>query len=117
MADDKLMPEKARFKSYLGRPWKEFSRTIIMETEIDDLIDPQGWMPWQGNFALSTLYYAEFNNKGPGADVKGRVTWPGHKVIKREEAVKYTVGQFIQGETWLKGDYGVAIPVRFTLSA
>ncbi|WOH09017.1 hypothetical protein DCAR_0728469 [Daucus carota subsp. sativus] len=113
MADDELSPEKQNFRSYLGRPWKAYSRTIVMETEIDDVIDPQGWLPWEGKFALSTLFYAEYNNKGAGSDVKRRVNWPGFKVIKKDQALKYTVGQFINGDSWLKGDVGT--PVRFDL--
>ncbi|KAL1805010.1 hypothetical protein DCAR_0830796 [Daucus carota subsp. sativus] len=113
MADDELKPVKADFKSYLGRPWKEFSRTIIMETEIDDVIDPEGWLAWDGDFALSTLFYAEYNNKGPGSDTNSRVKWPGFQVINKDEAVKYTVGPFLQGDSWLKGDVGT--PVHFDL--
>lgn len=100
--DDKLVPEKGKIKSYLGRPWKEYSRTIIMETEIGDIIQPDGWLPWAGSFALNTLYYAEFNNTGPGASTKARVNWAGHKVINKQEASKFTVGSFLNG-TWIKG--------------
>ncbi|KAK6147534.1 hypothetical protein DH2020_018446 [Rehmannia glutinosa] len=110
LADDKLEPEKGKFKSYLGRPWKEYSRTVIMETQIGDLIEPEGWLEWSGDFALSTLYYAEFSNKGAGANTSGRVKWPGYKVIKRDEAMKFTVGPFLQGESWLKNS---TVPVRF----
>ncbi|XP_073141526.1 putative pectinesterase/pectinesterase inhibitor 45 [Henckelia pumila] len=113
LADDKLEPEKAKFKSYLGRPWKEYSRTIVMESEIGDLIHPEGWMEWSGDFALKTLYYAEFNNKGAGSDTSGRVKWPGYKVIKKEDAMKFTVGPFLQGESWLKS---ASVPVRFGMS-
>jgi len=102
LADDKLNSEKAKIKSYLGRPWKEYSRTIIMETEIGDLIQPAGWLEWSGDFALKTLYYAEYNNKGPGSSTSGRVKWPGYKAIKREDALKFTVGPFLQGNNWLK---------------
>ncbi|KAK2992576.1 hypothetical protein RJ640_009186, partial [Escallonia rubra] len=112
LADDKLEPAKSKIKSYLGRPWKEYSRTIVMESEIDDLIHPEGWLPWNGDFALKTLYYAEYNNKGTGANLKARVKWPGYKVIKKEEAMKYTVGPFIQGDSWLKA---ADIPVHFGL--
>ncbi|KAL2503385.1 putative pectinesterase/pectinesterase inhibitor 13 [Forsythia ovata] len=110
LADDTLEPEKAKFKSYLGRPWKEYSRTVIMETQIGDLIRPAGWLEWNGDFALKTLYYAEYNNKGPGSSTSGRIKWPGYKVIKREDALKFTVGPFLQGDTWLKSDQ---VPVRF----
>ncbi|XP_075517508.1 LOW QUALITY PROTEIN: putative pectinesterase/pectinesterase inhibitor 45 [Primulina tabacum] len=112
LADPKLEPEKAKFKNYLGRPWKEYSRTIVMESEIGDLIQPEGWLEWEGDFALKTLYYAEFNNKGPGSNTSGRVKWPGCKTIKREDALKYTVGPFLQGESWLKNPI---VPVRFGL--
>ncbi|KAL7133320.1 hypothetical protein ABFS83_12G132700 [Erythranthe nasuta] len=110
LADDKLEPEKAKFRSYLGRPWKEYSRTVVMETEIGDFIEAEGWMEWSGDFALKTLFYAEYNNKGAGASTTGRVKWPGCKVIKKEDAVKFSVGPFLQGETWLKNP---DVPVRF----
>ncbi|KAJ7955368.1 Pectinesterase [Quillaja saponaria] len=110
-ADDSLTPVKSQFKSYLGRPWKEYSRTIIMDSTIEDIIHPDGFLPWQGEFALKTLYYAEYNNKGSGAKVTARVKWPGYKVINKQEAFKYTVGPFLQG-SWLNG---TGVPVKFGL--
>ena len=101
-ADDKLVPVKDKIKSYLGRPWKEFSRTIIMESEIGDFIHPDGFMPWEGEFALKTLYYAEYGNTGAGASTSARVKWSGYKVINKEEASKFTVGNFLQG-SWISG--------------
>ncbi|CAJ1969803.1 unnamed protein product, partial [Sphenostylis stenocarpa] len=70
--DDKLVPIKDKIGSYLGRPWKEFSRTIVMESEIGDFIHPDGWTAWNGDFALKTLYYAEYGNTGPGATTNMR---------------------------------------------
>ncbi|KHN34209.1 Putative pectinesterase/pectinesterase inhibitor 13 [Glycine soja] len=101
-ADTDLVPLKDTIKNYLGRPWKEYSRTIIMETQIDDLIHPDGFLPWEGNFALSTLYYGEYNNNGAGSSTTARVNWPGRKVINRDEATRYTVEAFLQG-TWING--------------
>ncbi|KAM3693855.1 hypothetical protein ACJW30_07G015600 [Castanea mollissima] len=109
--DKKLTPAKSQIRSYLGRPWKEYSRTIIMESSIEDIIHPDGWLPWEGDFALKTLSYAEYNNKGPGAKVNARVKWPGHKIIRREEATKYTVGPFLQGN-WITA---AGVPVHFGL--
>lgn len=37
-----MLAVRKEFKSYLGRP-RKFSRTVIMESFIDDLIDPEGW--------------------------------------------------------------------------
>ncbi|KAJ6849062.1 putative pectinesterase/pectinesterase inhibitor 41 [Iris pallida] len=87
--------------TYLGRPWKEYSRTVIMSSFVDGLVDPAGWLPWNGDFALSTLYYAEFNNTGPGSDTSQRVAWAGYHVIDSADAVNFTVSSFVLGDNWL----------------
>ncbi|XP_019428700.1 PREDICTED: pectinesterase-like [Lupinus angustifolius] len=97
-----LIPVKSSFKNYLGRPWKLYSRTVFLKSYIDDLIDPAGWLEWNETFALDTLYYGEYMNKGPGSKISGRVAWPGYRVINNSiEASQFTVGQFIQGNDWL----------------
>lgn len=106
-----LVRVKAKVKSYLGRPWKEYSRTIVMESTIGDFIQPDGWLPWKGEKGLKTLYYAEFDNKGPGSKTDARVKWPGYHVINKEEAKKFTIKPFIQGD-WIS-DMGA--PVHFGL--
>ncbi|XP_018716326.2 pectinesterase-like [Eucalyptus grandis] len=101
--EQKLYPVRLQIPSYLGRPWKQYSRTVIMESTIGDLIQPAGYMPWSGNFALDTLYYAEYANRGPGAATDKRVKWKGFHVIKnRNEALQFTASPFIQGNQWLK---------------
>ncbi|GMI78661.1 hypothetical protein like AT3G05610 [Hibiscus trionum] len=95
------LPVKARSKSYLGRPWKQFSRTIIMQSQLDDIIAPEGWCPWNGNFALDTLWYAEFNNRGPGADQTNRVKWKGIQKITATQAQQFTAGVFLVGGDWI----------------
>ncbi|KGN57132.1 pectinesterase [Cucumis sativus] len=89
-------------KAFLGRPWKQYSRTIIMQSQIDDLIQPEGWLPWTGNFALNTLFYAEINNRGPGAATDKRVKWKGIKKITMEHALDFTAARFIRGDPWIK---------------
>ncbi|XP_010937249.1 pectinesterase [Elaeis guineensis] len=97
-----LEPVKSSFRSYLGRPWKEYSRTLIMESEIGDVIDPAGWHEWNGPFGLDTLYYGEYKNTGAGAGTAGRVKWKGHEVITDAgEAEKFTPGNFLGGSNWL----------------
>ncbi|KAL5572280.1 hypothetical protein UlMin_021877 [Ulmus minor] len=96
-------PVKHSYESYLGRPWKEYSRAVVMQSTIDDAIKPSGWVEWPGNgkSVLSSLYFAEFANVGPGAGISGRVKWPGFKVIGANEASKFTVANFIDGTSWL----------------
>ncbi|CAH8322690.1 unnamed protein product [Eruca vesicaria subsp. sativa] len=92
---------KSSFKAYLGRPWKYFSRTIIIKSFIDDLVDPAGWLEWNGTAGLETLYYGEYMNEGPGSNMTHRVKWPGYRRINATEATQFTVGPFIDGRTWL----------------
>ncbi|CAN1859301.1 Probable pectinesterase/pectinesterase inhibitor 41 [Linum perenne] len=88
--------------TYLGRPWKEYSRTVYLRSWLDQLVEPVGWRAWDGEFALATLYYGEFENSGPGSGTAGRVTWPGYRVIVNEtEAGNFTVDGFLVGSVWL----------------
>lgn len=104
MAAADLQPVVGSFKSYLGRPWKEYSRTVFMQTFLDTLVDPAGWLAWDGDFALKTLYYGEYKNIGPASSTSGRVKWPGFKVItSKSEASQLTVANFIAGGSWLPG--------------
>ncbi|KAK9099636.1 hypothetical protein Syun_026681 [Stephania yunnanensis] len=96
-----LSPSKHSIESYLGRPWKEYSRSIIMQSFIDDAIRPRGWVEWIGSFALKTLYFAEYLNSGPGAGTSSRVKWNGYRVIGPDEAMMFTVSKFIGGTAWL----------------
>ncbi|KAJ8899055.1 hypothetical protein K2173_010208 [Erythroxylum novogranatense] len=88
-------------ETYLGRPWKNYSRTVYMQTFMDKSIDPAGWKEWDGDFALTTLYYAEYNNRGPGSNTANRVTWPGYRIMNATEAANFTVSNFIVGDSWI----------------
>ncbi|XP_078447032.1 putative pectinesterase/pectinesterase inhibitor 21 [Wolffia australiana] len=101
-ADPAYFPARMKLKSYLGRPWKEYSRTLIFQSQIDDLIDPQGWLPWLGDFGLSTCFYSEFDNRGAGSGMTQRATWRGVKKMNYGHALKFTVENFIQGNSWVK---------------
>ncbi|XP_073043395.1 probable pectinesterase/pectinesterase inhibitor 54 [Primulina eburnea] len=96
-------PVKNSYNSYLGRPWKEYSRAVVMETNIDGVINPRGWVEWKGagGSTYKTLYFAEYANTGPGSRTSGRVNWPGFHVIGTPEASKFTVANFIGGNSWL----------------
>lgn len=98
-----LEPLRFKIPTFLGRPWKMYARTVVMESTLADFIQPAVWMPWDGNFALDTCVYAEYANRGPGANTNNRVKWKGFKVITdRNEALQYTTTPFIQGNQWLQ---------------
>ncbi|GAA0160244.1 esterase [Lithospermum erythrorhizon] len=86
-------------KNFLGRPWKEYCRTVFIHCTLEALIMPDGWLPWSGDDGLSTLYYGEFENSGPGANTTARVSWSNQ--IPAEHVNSYSVQNFIQGNEWL----------------
>ncbi|KAF5462457.1 hypothetical protein F2P56_018462 [Juglans regia] len=100
-ADDLAASGGTSTQTYLGRPWKQYSTTVFMQSFMDSLINPAGWHEWSGTFALSTLYYAEYNNTGPGSDTTNRVTWDGYHVIDANDAASFTVSTFLQADVWL----------------
>jgi pectinesterase len=103
-ASRKLSQAPTKFPSFLGRPWKRYSRTVVMESFIDGFIDRAGWLRWNDTEPTDKLYYAEYANTGPGSPTAARVTWKGyHKNIGRQGALQFTAGRFIQLGRWLKG--------------
>ncbi|KAL3653629.1 putative pectinesterase/pectinesterase inhibitor 61 [Castilleja foliolosa] len=102
VAEPDLKANKSAYPTYLGRPWKLYSRTVYMLTYMDDHINPRGWLAWNDTFALDTLYYGEYMNYGPGGSIGQRVNWTGyHMITAPAEAGKFTVAQFISGSSWL----------------
>ena len=89
--------------TYLGRPWKDYSTTVIMQSDIGSFLKPSGWISWvSGVDPPATIFYAEYLNTGPGANVDGRVKWTGYKpALTADEAGKFAVDRFVQGSEWL----------------
>lgn len=100
------------FKTYLGRPWQEYSRTVFMRCYLDNLISPVGWLAWEkSKFAQNTLYFGEYKNFGPSSSTRYRVRWRGfHVITSLKEASKFTVANLVAGRSWLP-----ATGVPFTL--
>ncbi|KAM6598460.1 hypothetical protein CsatA_018069 [Cannabis sativa] len=98
-----LLPVVRAFKTFLGRPWKQYSRTIFLKCFLDNVISPAGWLEWNRSpFALKTLYYGEFKNFGPASSTRHRVRWPGfHVITNTKVASQFTAGSLISGRSWL----------------
>ncbi|KAI9096324.1 hypothetical protein K1719_026043 [Acacia pycnantha] len=93
----------AGLATYLGRPWKPLSMTVYMESFMDNIIHEEGWHVWDSDKDkdLNTLYFAEYNNYGPGSNTSHRVTWKGYHVINSSIASQFTVSEFLSGDSWL----------------
>ncbi|KAL0691406.1 hypothetical protein Bca4012_091085 [Brassica carinata] len=87
--------------TFLGRPWKPYSRTVFMQSYISDIVQPVGWLEWNGTTGLDTIYYGEYDNFGPGAKTDRRVQWLGYNLLDMAQAMNFTVYNFTLGDTWL----------------
>lgn len=74
--------ERCRFTSncpphscYLGRPWREYAKTVLVDCWIGEHICPEGWDDWGKTHAHETAYYGEYNSTGPGAVMDARPSW------------------------------------------
>lgn len=56
VADPAYYPFRMKNKAFLRRPWKQYSRTIVMQSFLEDSITPEGWTPWAGTFGLNTCF-------------------------------------------------------------
>lgn len=89
-------------KTYLGRPWKPYARTLIIDTEIDDVIDNTGWAAWPGADYEKTCWFAEFRNRGGGANDGGRVNWSGIKKVDMNQVADFLPEKFIHADHWIQ---------------
>jgi pectinesterase len=80
---------------YLARPWREFSATAFLRTELPAQIHPEGWHNWDKPEREKTVRYAEYKNTGPGAVTEKRVTWS--RQLGDEEASGYTIENILRG--------------------
>ncbi|KAA3475282.1 pectinesterase-like [Gossypium australe] len=103
--EQKLFNDRFKIATYLDRPWKKFSTTIIMESILGDFIKPERWIHFEGPDKVNyeeTLYYVEYNNRGPGANLNVRVNWKGYHKIDRVTAMQFTIQSFLLSkENWL----------------
>jgi pectinesterase len=95
---------------YLGRPWRPYSRVIVMNTELPATLSPEGWSLWHKDDPVPpSAFYAEFHNTGPGADTSHRAPW-SHQLTPAETAA-YTPLAFLSGsDSWNPLTEAAALP-------
>jgi pectinesterase len=83
-------------KTYLGRPWRDYSNAIYLNTEMSEVVRPEGWQNWNLPHREKTARYAEFNSKGPGASPSTRVAWS--RQLTKEQAKEITPRKVLAGK-------------------
>lgn len=95
--------ENCRFESncppnsaYLGRPWREYAKTVLINCYIDDHICKEGWHDWNKEAAHEHAFYGEYGSYGPGAAMERRPDWV--RRLTEEDLQSYTKEAVLQGE-------------------
>ena len=94
-SDCKITGASPQVKTYLGRPWRAYSNVIFLNTEMSEVVRPEGWHNWNFPDREKTVRYAEFGSTGPGANRRARVAWS--KQLTKSEAKAITVEKVLGG--------------------
>jgi pectinesterase len=97
-----FVAEEGIDKVYLGRPWRPFAQTVMINCQLGAHILPLGWDPWKGDKLFPnkelTTYYGEYKSQGPGANPAQRVNW-SHQLTEKEFN-RYTLSSVLQYSNW-----------------
>jgi polygalacturonase len=86
---------------FLGRPWRPYSSTVYLNTEMGSHIDPAGWREWHPGqtHSLDTAFYAEYSSIGPGARHDQRD--PHTRFLTPEQARQFEPSIYLRGsDNW-----------------
>ncbi|KAL5995763.1 hypothetical protein ACLOJK_025833 [Asimina triloba] len=86
-------------KVLLGRAWMQSSLVVFSFTNMESIVEPRGWDDFGYQDRDTTIYFGEYNCKGPGAIRTERV--PYAKALDSEQARRFIITSFINAETWL----------------
>lgn len=82
-------------KTYLGRPWRDYSAVTYLNCDMSGVVRPEGWNDWGKAERQKTSRYAEFNSTGLGANPQARVPWA--KQLTKSQAKKITIKKVLGG--------------------
>lgn len=90
----KLTSENTSKGIYLGRPWRDYGRSVFINTKMDAAIRPEGWHHWEPQ-REKTAYLAEYGSTGAGANPEARVSWA--KKLTDADVKQFSVEYFLGG--------------------
>ena len=70
--DCKLTADEGVKNVYLSRPWRPYAQAVYIRCELGSHILPVGWNNWGKKENEKTVFYAEYQSKGPGANPQAR---------------------------------------------
>ncbi|KFK33210.1 hypothetical protein AALP_AA6G345000 [Arabis alpina] len=61
--------------AFLGRAWRNYSRVIFYNSNLTNVVIPEGWDSWNARGHENQLTYAEYGCFGSGSNIGRRVKW------------------------------------------
>ena len=96
-------------KFFLGRPWRAYSRVVVMNTDLSPQLSPQGWSAWRTGENPAQTTYAEYGNSGAGSEPGERVAWS--RQLSAKEAKQFSPATFLRGaDGWNPVQDAAALP-------
>ncbi|MBE8724499.1 pectinesterase family protein [Flavobacterium hungaricum] len=92
----KLIANSGDSSYYLGRPWRNYARTVFLKCEMGPHIKAAGWHNWGKPEAESTTFYAEYLSTGIGGNSSARVKW-SHQLSSEQFKKDYAVKTVLRG--------------------
>lgn len=85
---------------YLGRPWRNFAKTVLLNCYLGSHIKKEGFHDWNKTEARDTIFYAEYLSYGEGAaSVNERAPYVKH--LTDNEAAFYAKENVLSGtDNW-----------------
>ncbi|CAL0310915.1 unnamed protein product [Lupinus luteus] len=86
-----------KWKAELGRAYGPYSRVIIANSYLSDIVRPEGWSTW--GKSEENLVYVEVNNTGSGANNPNRVKWM--KTLSEDELKSFLDISYVDIDGWI----------------
>lgn len=88
--------------TYLGRPWRQWSRVIFQRSDIGNVVRPEGWSRWDNVQPVDNVVYQEYKNFGPGvAGLRANFSSQLSKPI----TIESVFGKDFRQEVWVDAEY------------
>jgi pectinesterase len=81
---------------YLGRPWRNYAKTVFINCFMGEHIKHEGWSNWDKPESEKTVEYAEYNSQGPGSQIEKRVGWA--KALSGRQSKIYNAEKVLRGK-------------------
>lgn len=90
-APDDVAPDSV----YLGRPWREWAQTVLIDCWLGQHIKREGWWDWNKPAAHERTRYAGTSLHGPAGDAAGWAPWT--RELDATAAARYAREQVLAG--------------------